>query len=119
MRNAHIIFSPDLCSLKGKTTRKKEPHVEMETQAIPPEVLERHREITIGFDVLFVNSIAFAVSISRALKFAITEAIKDRKASTLLTSITRLGAVLASRVHHELGGRRQRFRNTERSDGKY
>lgn len=88
VRNALTTFSLEGGSLKGKTTRKKEPHVEMRTRAIPPDVLERHREITIGFDVMFLNSTVVAVSISGAIKFGTAEAIKERKASILLTSIT-------------------------------
>ena len=87
IRNAQTIFGSDLGSLKGKTTRRGEPHVELATRPISHGIMSRHREVTIGFDVMYVNNIAFAVSVSRAIKFGTVEAIKDRKASTLLTSL--------------------------------
>ena len=62
----------------------------METRIIQPEIMDRHREVTICFDVMLVNGITFAVSISRSIKFGTSEAVKDRKASTLLISIKRI-----------------------------
>lgn len=97
VRNALTIFGPDLGSLKGKTVRRGETHVELATRPIPQGIVDRHREVTIGFDVMYVNSIAFAVSICRALKFGTAEAIKDRKAGTLLSSIKRIQATYARR----------------------
>ena len=59
--------------------------------------MSRHREVTIGFDVMYVKNIVFAVSVSRAIKFGTVEAIKDRKAGTLLTSLKRIQATYARR----------------------
>lgn len=97
VRNALAIFGPDLGSLKGKTTRRREPHVMLETQPIPQAVMQRHRQVVVAFDVMYVNEIAFAVSISRAIKFGTAEAIANRKAETLLTSLRHIQATYAKR----------------------
>lgn len=97
VRNALEIFGPDLGSLKGKTARRGEPHVTLEMRPIPPGVMERHCEVVVCFDVMYINGIAFTVSISRALKFGTVEAIKDRKADTLLTSLKHIKATYARR----------------------
>lgn len=92
VRNALNIYGPDLGSLKGKTTRRSEPHVKLKTRPIPPEIMKCHREVVACFDVMFVNSIALAVSISRMLKFGTAEALKNRKTETLMKSINRIQA---------------------------
>lgn len=97
IRNAHDIFGPDIGSLKGKTTRRGEPHVDLSMQPIPQEIVTRHREVVICFDVMYVNGIPFAVSISRAIKFCTVEALENRKAETLLTSLKRIRATYARR----------------------
>jgi len=97
VRNALSIFGPDLGSLKGKTTRRGEPHVALEMRPIPEDIMQRHSDVVVAFDVMYVNGIAFAVSISRAIKFGTAEAIANRKAETLLTSIKRIQMTYAKR----------------------
>jgi len=38
-------------------------HVEIKLQDIPTEIMERHREITLAIDVMFINKIAFVMTI--------------------------------------------------------
>eukprot|EP00178_Gracilaria_changii_P013526 TRINITY_DN381_c1_g1_i1.p1 TRINITY_DN381_c1_g1~~TRINITY_DN381_c1_g1_i1.p1 ORF type:complete len:1004 (-),score=118.29 TRINITY_DN381_c1_g1_i1:1292-3985(-) len=64
---------------------------------VPDDIMKRHREVVVCFDVMYVNGIPFAVSISRALKFGTVEAIKNRKAQTLLNSIKVIQATYARR----------------------
>lgn len=95
--NARKIFGPDVASLKGKTVRQKEAHVEMAITPIPQDVMERHREVIVCFDVMYINSIAFLVSISRGLKFCTTEALENRRSTTLLTSLRRIKTTYSRR----------------------
>lgn len=97
LRNARDIFGPDIGSLRGKTTRRKEAHVELTAALIAPGTLERHREVVVCFDLMYVNQIAFAVSISRALKFVTAEALDNRRASTLLACLISIKKIYSTR----------------------
>lgn len=59
----------------------------MVARPIPDDVMRRHREVVIAFDVMFINSVPFVVSVSRAFKFGTVEVIINRKKQTLLNSI--------------------------------
>lgn len=97
VRNARSIFGPEVGSLKGKTVRTKEAHVELTSRPIPSGVMYRHREVTVCFDVMYINGTAFLVSISRALKFCTAEAIQNRRIDTLLVGIKRIKMTYARR----------------------
>lgn len=104
--NARRIFGPDVGSLKGKTVRQKEPHVELSITPIPEDIMERHRQLVVCFDIMYVNGIAFLVSISRALKFCTAEALANRKAETILTGMQRIKTTYSRRgflVNRALG----------------
>lgn len=96
-KNAHSIFGPDVGSLRGKTVRRSEAHVELVQRPVPDEIWQRHREVTICFDVMYVNGIAFLVSVSRSIKFCTAEALQNRKAETLLIGLRRIKKVYAKR----------------------
>ena len=95
--NAFHIFGPDVAGLKGKATRRAQPHVELRTRPIPTEIMKRQREVTLCFDVMFVCGLPFAVSIARALKFGTVEVLANRKAETLLAALKRIKATYARR----------------------
>lgn len=95
--NARKIFGPDIGSIKGKTVRRREPHVEIIIRPIPSDIMNRHREVVVCFDVMYVNNIAFLVSISRAIKFCTAEALANRRADTLITGIKRIKAIYSRR----------------------
>lgn len=97
VNNARKIFGPDVGSLKGKTVRRKEQHVDLTSVPIPPDIMERHREVQVCFDVMFINGIAFAISISRNIKFCTAEALEDRRDATLLASLQKIKMVYARR----------------------
>ena len=62
--NADKIFGPDVAALKGKTTRPKAPVVRQDIIAIPPIIRERHSNIDLVADLMFVNRIPFLVTLS-------------------------------------------------------
>lgn len=95
--NARNIFGPDVGSLKGKTVRRPEQHVELKLMQIPNDIMERHREVVICFDVMFVNGVSFLVSISRAIKFCTAEALANRRGATLLVGLKRIKSTYSRR----------------------
>ena len=85
---ANAIFGPSIVGLKGKTVRRTEPHVrEGEVQSMPPEIMAKYKNVTLGGDVMFVNKIRFFVTISRHIQFGTVEMISDAKAATLVQCI--------------------------------
>lgn len=95
---AEDILGPDLGSLKGKTTRKSSPQVSHRKVTLPPEIHERNRSITLGIDIMFVNKLAFFITISQGLKFGTVEYIASRGQDTVLACIKRVRSV------YKLGG---------------
>lgn len=59
--------------------------------------MDRQNEVVMGFDLMYVNSLPFAVSISRELKLGIAEANKNLCAATLLTSIKEMEDIYSRR----------------------
>ena len=85
---ANAIFGPSIVGLKGKTVRRTEPHVrEGEVQSMPPEIMTKYKNVTLGGDIMFVNKIRFFVTISRHIQFGTVEMISDAKAATLVQCI--------------------------------
>lgn len=95
--NARKIFGPEVGSLKGKTVRRKEPYVNLTARPIPADIMERHREVVICFDIMYINNIAFLVSVSRSIKFCTAEALQNKQAGTLLTGLKRIKMIYAQR----------------------
>jgi hypothetical protein len=64
---ANKIWGANIASLKGKTIRKTPPHVPTDMVAIPTEIRELHRIVTISFDIFFVNKVPFFITLSRKI----------------------------------------------------
>ena len=88
--NARAIFGPDLAGLAGRSTRRKPKRVVPEYMGIPRELYERHKYVTLTADVMFVNGIAFLVSLSRGIRMYTCEHVPNRKAKQLSRSLRRI-----------------------------
>jgi hypothetical protein len=95
---AEDIFGPDLGSLKGKTVRKSSPQLTPRRITLPPDVHNRNKSITLGIDIMFVNKVAFLITISQGLKFGTVEHINSRTQDVVLGCIKRLCSI------YKLGG---------------
>jgi hypothetical protein len=81
--SAEDIFGLNLGSLKGKTVRTKNGHVPSLVADVPYHIIKLHKDVTICFDIMFVNKIAFLITVSRSICFGTTERLVSRKADVV------------------------------------
>jgi hypothetical protein len=80
---AEDIFGPNMGSLKGKTVRSKNMHVPSLVADVPCDIVKMQRDVTLCFDIMFVNKIAFLVTVSRNLRFGTTERLLSRNSDVV------------------------------------
>jgi len=89
--HAEEILGPNLGSLKGKMTRTKPSKVIINTyNELPTGMLDKHGNITLAVDVMYINDIPFVMTTSRAIHFGTAELIKNEKISTIMIAIKQL-----------------------------
>ena len=89
--NAPIIYGPNRPRCRGGTKRDtKVLRVKEQRVAIPREFYRMHKMVTITADVMFINGIAFLVTLSRKLKFRTVEFVPKRTAKTLAKHLTKV-----------------------------
>jgi hypothetical protein len=91
------ILGPNLGSLKGKTVWRGGTHVRMEYHGIPCGIMERHQDVTLCVDIMFVNQIPFFITISRNIKFGTIEVLKNPKNPTILQAFKNVNAIYNNR----------------------
>ena len=69
VKNAKLIFGPDITSLKVKSVRRKPASVVMDYVDIPREILESRKELEVLTDIMFIKKLPFLLSIRRRLNF--------------------------------------------------
>ena len=90
VKNAKLIFGPDITSLKGKLVRRKPASVVTDYVDIPREILESRNDLEVSTDITFIKKLPFLVSISRGLKFTTIEYLSSKKKIALVTSINKI-----------------------------
>ena len=90
VKNAKLIFGPDITSLKGKSVRRKPDSVITDYVEIPREILDSRKELEVSTVVIFINKLPFLVIISRRLKFITIEYLSSKKKIALVTSINKI-----------------------------
>ena len=92
------IYGPDLAALRGKTTRTTPAHVPSnQLQPIPSEIMEAHKNVTLCFDIFFVDGLTFVATVSRSLHFLTVEHIASRAIKNVLTCIKRVNNIYKAR----------------------
>jgi hypothetical protein len=59
---AEDIFGPNVGSLKDKTVRHPNEHVEAGIDPVPDNVMKLYRQVTIAIDIMFINKVPFFVT---------------------------------------------------------
>ena len=90
VKNAKLIFGPDITSLKGKSVRRKLDSVVTDYVEIPREILVSRKELELSMGIMFINKITFLVSISRRLKFTTIEYLSSKNKTALITTINKI-----------------------------
>ena len=95
------LYGPSNAMRKGKTTCKRSSSIKVQDQVkLPMSIKERHKNVTLGLDFLYVNGIMFLHSIARKFKFRTIEVFYGKrklKAMDTLASIMKIINIYKSR----------------------
>jgi hypothetical protein len=95
------ILGPNVDSLRGKQVRHGGKHVVIERQDVLRTIMDRYRNVALCIDIMFVNKIAFLVTISRGIKFGTAETLRDRKHLTIMSAIKSVVALYTQNADSE------------------
>jgi hypothetical protein len=90
IKNANLIFGPDLAGIRKWMVRTPPESVGTDHVQIPRHILERHKVVTLAVDCMFVNGIPFLVSVVRGLNLVRAEHTQLRTAKQLADGIQRI-----------------------------
>ena len=73
IKNANKIFGPNAPFMKGKSVRRLPEAVVSNYFEIPEEILSMNVGLEVSVDIMFIDNLAFLVSVSNQLKFTMIE----------------------------------------------
>ena len=78
VKNAKLIFGPDVTSLREKSMRRKLASVVKDYAEILREIIESLKDMEVLTDIMFINKLPFLVSTSLGLKFTTIEYLSSK-----------------------------------------
>ena len=81
------IYSKDIASLKGKSTRGKPTLGVDDVVPIQRRLLYLHKNVHLFLDIMYINGLPFLMSISKHLYYHSATYLKDEKANTLYNAM--------------------------------
>ena len=100
VKNAKLIFGPDITSLKGISVMRKPASVITDYIEIPREILESSKEMEVSTDIMLIKKLPFLASISRRPKFTTIEYLSSKNEIVLVTSINKIVSYYISHGLH-------------------
>ena len=94
---ADDIFGPDVASIQGKMARRRPAHVGLDEVEVPPEIFDRNSSVVVVADVMFVNGLAFLVSVSRGLTLVTVSYLATRDVAALRRGMLQIVSVYRRR----------------------
>jgi hypothetical protein len=94
-RNALQIYGEDFGVLKGKTTRQKPEHIQVDISVEPPK--EKH--IILSVDIMYFTGLSFLITVSRNILFITATLLQDRKKSTIMKALQQVFRLYRGRGH--------------------
>ena len=87
-RNMISAYGPDVHALRGKTVRRRAPHVPSSRRIIPPDsILRANNNVVLCTDIFFVDSIPFILAVSRNIRHVFVEVLESRAMVTRVLPI--------------------------------
>ena len=85
--NAEKIFGPDVGLLKGKSRRPKQAAQKNEWIEVPREIYEKHPDLDLHIDVIYVNELPHLTSIDGVIRFRAAVPLDSRSAEDLYKAL--------------------------------
>jgi hypothetical protein len=76
---AEAVYGPNIGGLKGKTPRRTPAHVMITENPVPPEILKTHGNVSLAVDIMFINKVAFLLTVARGLGIGTVEELDNRQ----------------------------------------
>ena len=93
INNSNTIFGPDFSSLKGKMVRLQPKPLVSNYINTPKDILQLHKMVSVEAEIMFVNRMAFLVSISRHVKFTTVLYLGKRTMSNIFKYLEKINDV--------------------------
>jgi hypothetical protein len=90
IKNANLMYGPDLPNKRGKQTRTKPDRVRVEIAQIPWDFVQLHKYVTLVAGVMFVNGLPFLVTSSRGISLVTIEYLPSRTVKRLVNTLNRV-----------------------------
>ena len=90
VKNAELIFGPDITSLKVKSVKRKPVSVVTDYVEIPGEIPESRKELGVSTYIIFINKLPFLAIISQRLKLTKVEYLSSKNKIALVNSINKI-----------------------------
>jgi hypothetical protein len=94
---ADDIFGESVSNLKGKTVRKRPNVVEGAVTPLPAGIMEKYRNVTLAFDLMYVNKVVFLVTFSRHICFGTAKRIESRREEVVTAGLKAIVQLYKSR----------------------